>query len=108
MAATKSQILKEAVVAVGRRCFYCGARAEHADHIICLKRGGEHVAENLVPACASCNCKKNDQVLSPELEKEARMYAFIQKPLVMDMADNLFRVHNLQKFHGLSFAGGQE
>lgn len=45
------------------RCFYCGAplaggRAEHVDHVVPLALGGEHVASNIVVACAPCNCSK--------------------------------------------------
>jgi 5-methylcytosine-specific restriction endonuclease McrA len=39
-------------------CTYCGAPAEHIDHIIPLARGGEHRIGNLTPACASCNLSK--------------------------------------------------
>lgn len=32
----------------------------HWDHVRPLAKGGRHVVENLRPACASCNIKKND------------------------------------------------
>lgn len=39
-------------------CFYCGAEAEHIDHVIPIAKGGKTVWHNLVPACASCNFSK--------------------------------------------------
>lgn len=41
-------------------CFYCGIKPRilEMDHVMPLKRGGEHVAKNIVGACKSCNCKK--------------------------------------------------
>jgi hypothetical protein len=106
MPTPKRQCLFQAVVAVGRRCFYCGARAGHADHIEPHNhgRGGPDKAENLVPACATCNCKKNDRALSPDLLAAAKQYAFIQAPLVNELADNLYFTNNIQAFPGLSFS----
>jgi 5-methylcytosine-specific restriction endonuclease McrA len=45
----------------GRRCAYCGRKVEKLtiDHVIPLAKGGKHSANNVVPACVSCNCKKN-------------------------------------------------
>lgn len=42
------------------RCVYCGgalARLEQ-DHVVALARGGEHVTDNVVPACRHCNATK--------------------------------------------------
>lgn len=43
------------------KCVYCGSSAEHADHLMPLARGGLHCAENIVPACATCNRRKSDR-----------------------------------------------
>lgn len=51
-------------------CIYCGAPAEHADHQMPLKRGGLHCKDNLVPACASCNLRKN--AMLPEIWEQVR------------------------------------
>lgn len=41
-------------------CLYCGAPGPgQADHFAPLSRGGLHCVENIVPACASCNCSKH-------------------------------------------------
>lgn len=40
-------------------CAYCGKRRPLTqDHIIPVSKGGEHTAENIVPACQSCNARK--------------------------------------------------
>jgi 5-methylcytosine-specific restriction endonuclease McrA len=41
-------------------CAYC-LRADlplQQEHVIALARGGEHIAENVVPACGHCNARK--------------------------------------------------
>jgi 5-methylcytosine-specific restriction endonuclease McrA len=48
----------------GFRCGWCGAKETKSspltrDHYIPLARGGSNYANNLVPACRSCNCKKH-------------------------------------------------
>ncbi len=42
------------------RCFYCGEKSLklHQEHMTPLSRGGSHTAENIVPACATCNKRK--------------------------------------------------
>ena len=52
----------------GFRCVYCGKKqtALTMDHITPLSRGGSHTYSNIVPACRSCNSRKNDgNVLTP-------------------------------------------
>lgn len=39
-------------------CAYCGAVATTWDHLIPVGRGGSSVADNVVPACVSCNSSK--------------------------------------------------
>jgi 5-methylcytosine-specific restriction endonuclease McrA len=44
----------------GHRCAYC-LRADMSleqDHVVALASGGHHEADNVVPACKSCNAKK--------------------------------------------------
>lgn len=48
----------------GYRCGYCGARAETIDHVRPRSRGGAHVWTNVVAACAPCNHRKGDRLLS--------------------------------------------
>lgn len=47
------------------RCFWCGEKVGdtyHVDHIVPLARGGSNWPENLVIACASCNCSRQDKL----------------------------------------------
>lgn len=43
------------------RCAYCGIPTPKPtqDHIIPLSQGGEHTAQNILPACMSCNQRKS-------------------------------------------------
>ncbi len=43
------------------RCVYCGKHTQRLekDHIIPLSKGGAFTLHNIVPACRSCNAKKN-------------------------------------------------
>jgi 5-methylcytosine-specific restriction endonuclease McrA len=45
----------------GWRCAYCRGPAETLDHVIPRSRGGRHVWENVVAACARCNHAKGDR-----------------------------------------------
>lgn len=46
------------------QCCYCDNRATHLDHVIPLKLGGDDMASNIVPACASCNLRKGARSLA--------------------------------------------
>lgn len=39
-------------------CRRCGAEASQIDHIVPLRRGGTHAAENLQALCHSCHSRK--------------------------------------------------
>jgi 5-methylcytosine-specific restriction endonuclease McrA len=47
----------------GRRCGYCGRRADTIDHVVPRSRGGPHTWDNCVAACRSCNSRKADKLL---------------------------------------------
>lgn len=47
----------------GWHCAYCAAPATSLDHVVPRSRGGEHVWENVVAACARCNHAKADRTL---------------------------------------------
>ena len=45
------------------RCAYClkaGVKLTQ-DHVVAVVRGGQHTADNIVPACAPCNSRKRDR-----------------------------------------------
>jgi 5-methylcytosine-specific restriction endonuclease McrA len=61
---TLTLIQWEAIVAAyGGRCAYCGCLPAHLqmDHVVPLRKGGQHTAENVVPACRPCNARKYDK-----------------------------------------------
>lgn len=44
------------------RCYYCGEKKPLTqDHVIPISRGGEHTWLNILPACQSCNSRKQDK-----------------------------------------------
>jgi 5-methylcytosine-specific restriction endonuclease McrA len=61
---------KEVLVRDDHTCQYCGRRGHDLtlDHVIPRHRGGQHVWENVVAACKSCNHRKGGRTLA-----EARM-----------------------------------
>lgn len=48
----------------GGRCQYCLGPAESIDHVLPRAKGGQHVWENVVAACQSCNTAKGDRLLA--------------------------------------------
>jgi 5-methylcytosine-specific restriction endonuclease McrA len=63
------------------RCAYCLEQSNslEVDHIVALARGGSHSADNVVPACETCNTSKNDrsllEIFHPHLQIEQRRTA---------------------------------
>jgi len=59
-------------------CIYCGSK-EHLtlDHILPLNQGGSHSEDNLVVACRSCNCSKQDTLLFDWLQTKPKTQAWI-------------------------------
>lgn len=57
----------------GKACFYCGRDAETHDHFIPRTRGGGNEADNLVPACFSCNSRKHNRTV-----EEYRLLAIVR------------------------------
>ncbi len=45
-------------------CVYCGLKADTIDHVRPRSRGGPHAWTNVVAACARCNHRKGDRLLS--------------------------------------------
>lgn len=45
-------------------CAYCSARADTIDHVLPRSRGGRHEWVNVVAACATCNHRKGDRLLT--------------------------------------------
>ena len=50
------------------RCAYCGCEFDEdtlptKDHVIPISKAGHNIKENVVPACQSCNSKKNNKII---------------------------------------------
>jgi 5-methylcytosine-specific restriction endonuclease McrA len=45
-------------------CVYCAVRADTIDHVVPRSRGGSNEWTNVVAACARCNHRKGDRLLS--------------------------------------------
>lgn len=54
------------------RCYYCGAPATTADHLIPKACGGLSLPENLVAACLSCNSSKKDRTADEFIASRGR------------------------------------
>ncbi|KKL48547.1 hypothetical protein LCGC14_2324420 [marine sediment metagenome] len=51
-------------IAYGHKCAYCGRPSQRLtqDHVIPLSKDGGYIAENIVPACRSCNSRKGNRI----------------------------------------------
>lgn len=58
----------------GHQCAYClcSDKKLTMDHVLPLSKGGTHTADNIVPACKSCNSRKNNRPLFVMLTKPLR------------------------------------
>ncbi len=54
---------REILEVFGHACAYCrrGSVRLTQEHVIAVARGGGHTAENIVPSCGRCNCRKKDR-----------------------------------------------
>ena len=51
--------VRRAVERYGEQCYHCGdGPFECIDHLICVRVGGTHTRENVVPCCLACNRRK--------------------------------------------------
>jgi hypothetical protein len=55
-------------------CAYCGKQTEHLtlDHVIPLSKGGQHSANNVVPACGHCNDSKGIKTVEEWVSSDMR------------------------------------
>lgn len=59
----------------GGLCAYgCGRAGATFDHLFPVVRGGQSRPDNLVPACAPCNCSKRDGDPMPWLDRFAQAF----------------------------------
>lgn len=66
-----SQEWLDILEAYNYRCAYCDIEFDcenlpERDHVIPISKGGDNIKENVIPACRSCNAKKNNKILKIE------------------------------------------
>jgi len=78
------------------RCVYCGANMHGAapadltlDHVRPKSRGGSNEASNLVTACKSCNCARQDGAIDRHTRKTIRRQTRRQLGRYLRLAKNL-------------------
>ena len=85
-------------------CVYCGARADTIDHVRPRSRGGLHVWTNVVAACARCNHRKGDRLLS-ELGWHVRVPPTAPPPTVAVVMGWTAREPSWAQYLGLAETG---
>jgi 5-methylcytosine-specific restriction endonuclease McrA len=64
----------ELVEMYGNVCFYCNKEiATTIDHVVPYSWDGDNSIENLVPACALCNCIAGDKMFESVIQKRAHI-----------------------------------
>lgn len=70
------------------QCAYCGNTGTlEQEHVIPVSRGGHYTADNIIPACRSCNASKNNKIMQDwfiehenySVAKMAKILTYIQK-----------------------------
>jgi len=75
-------------------CAYCLLeRKLTVDHIIPIAHGGKHIFDNIVLACTTCNCSKQDKTLSEWLAfNESLIGAGIQSNILVTICENIKKI----------------
>ena len=56
----------------GGKCAYCGEEEFLTqDHFVAVSNGGEYAKGNIIPACTSCNCSKQDKQFADWYPKQS-------------------------------------
>ena len=67
---TRAQLVQQ----YGDGCFYCETGAfETVDHWICVRAGGDHTLNNVVPCCRKCNHAKRCEIDLPLIRALRRL-----------------------------------
>lgn len=68
--------MSEAILLIhGKKCRYCGKKANGVDHVVPSISNGSDRATNLIAACQQCNSRKGARRLPAEIEKELLLEA---------------------------------
>ena len=90
----------EAILDAWGGCAYCGAQASadaslQRDCVLPISRGGRYTADNVVPACRSCNASKcNEEVTHWLRRKRLDERAFLVRLYEVNRALERTTLHN--------------
>jgi 5-methylcytosine-specific restriction endonuclease McrA len=83
--AVTTEELAELLTANEGKCAYCPNFADTFDHVVPLSRGGEHVLENILPACRPCNSSKSDSPLWDWMNRRAAVEQALRTSMSSEM-----------------------
>ena len=73
------------------KCAYCGEGEDlEQEHFIPISKGGEYTHKNIIPACKSCNCSKNNTYF----EEWYPTYKYYSEERERYILDYLKSIHN--------------
>lgn len=82
-----NEVVRAKLAYYGNRCYYCGSEEDITiDHKKPIVRGGLHLPANLVPACGTCNSKKNKSWKGPQFWLRCRDYWNPQAGMIQNSA----------------------
>ena len=70
------------------QCAYCGSKESlEQEHVVPVSAGGHYTADNIIPACKSCNSSKNNKIMQDwftqhenySVERMANILKYVQK-----------------------------
>ena len=70
------------------QCAYCGSKESlEQEHVVPVSVGGHYTADNIIPACKSCNSSKNNKIMQDwftqhenySVERMANILKYVQK-----------------------------
>lgn len=88
---------QEIIQTHGGRCYYCQRDDVplEIEHVIPVRRGGEHTVSNVVPACRACNVRKGKRTADEYL---AGVRLPTTKRIPMDIGESIRRIRESKSY----------